>query len=689
MAHRDDIRARAGIPFGGELPPRVFMVMPGGTHEIVASKGEEPIRIVVRVDRETASVLQRTLLANQGKRRPFFDFDHQEQAAAAWPEEFFWSEQPEPGVYCRAEWSEAGAEAVRGKTYRSFSPAFRVDRYVTDAQHPARISGAPLVMGGLVNDPAFAEMAPLWARNAPTAGVLAHGHGAARGEGTEGFAGAAGHNTKGTNIMNEQELAALKAKLAQIESELGTLRAKSAAGDEAAVQARNAEIRIKESEAELARVKIAGAEQAKQVINLQAEIKARNERMADDAIKAAVARGAIAPKDEAVQARYRKLISEDPANVVLVESLPASAALGAAITAGRVECVSEEPSTVIRAYAAELSPLKRGVIYAANLRKLMSHEEGCEHVIRAANTLGTVAGGLVVQRALDLLKLAFPVLSRISTNFSGENAAYGEAVTTRLVTPPAVGTYHVDNGYVSQAAVSADVAVTIDAHRFCQVEFNANELAGTRRLLFGENEEGMHYSLGKDLIDAIYALFTAANYTETATVEALVDFDRSSIIQLGVDMNTTSAGRNANTGTRTALLSSAYHGKLAEDVVIVGGLNNPGAGSTIATGVLPMVHGFLPVEAPNLPTTANLVGVGLRADAVALAVRPANDYTTAQPGLPATGNVQQVTNPDTGVTVTMVQFVDHKLGKSYMRIAWMRGVAVGNPKAGQLIKSAA
>lgn len=656
-----------GLPEG--QTPSIIMVMPGGVHEITADHNGQPAKLSVVVNKGTAVALQAALqnhLAAGSK--PFFDFNHRESEASAWPQEFYWGHTPQPGVYARLAWTKAGAEAVEGKVFRSFSPAFRVSHLVADASNPARVTGAPVAMGGLVNDPAFKVIAPLWAR-------LGGGQGATK--------------TKGEN-MNEQELAALKAKLIELENGIGVLKAHQTkqGEDEAEVKARATDLKLKEAEAEAARGKIAATEQQAKIVTLEGEIKARNKTMADEAIKAAIKRGAIPAQDEKVQARYRALIETDPSNVVLVESLAGNAAMGGTITAGKVEITGEDPTAVIRAYTAEQSPLARGIIYAKNLRKLMTTEDGCDHVVRAANTLGTLAAGIVVQRALDLLKLSFPQLSRISSNFSGENAAYGEAITTRLVSVPLVGTYHVDNGYVSQALTTTDVPVTINQHKFVQAEFGANELAGTRRMLFGEQEDAMHFALGKDLVDAIYALMIAGNFTEAPVTEALVDFDRTTVIEIGTAMQT--GGRNANTGTRTLLLSSEFYGKLAEDVTIISPIYNAAAPATaVSMGVLPMVHGFLPVEAANLPNTGNMTGFAMRADAIAMAVRPANDYTTALPGLPQTGNVQQITNPDTGLTVTLTQYVNHYLGKTYMRVAWMYGVAKGNPKSGQILRSGA
>lgn len=665
--------ALSSFGVNGAEAPKVFQVFPGGTHEIVAAMNKVRTKVNVIVDQETAETMQAALEAHSAAspNKPYFDFDHQETKASGWPKRFFWQDAPEPGVYTEVEWSRSGAEAVLGKDYRSFSPAFFVDKTLVSAGKPARVNGAPLIMGGLVNDPAFQSLSPLWARNQTD-------------------------STENINMkLTVEQLAALRGEVQNLQSEIATLKSKNSAGTatetDAVVQARAADLRVKEAELATKQANVQAAEASGKVISLEAEIKARNEKAADDAIARAVERGAIPAQDTVIQARYKGLIAADPGNVVLVESLPANAALVVGqVTAGRgaVTEGQSDVNLVVRAYNAEKNVLERGVIYAKALRKLMTTPEGCDAVVRAANSLGTLAGTLVVQRSLDLLKLAFPQLDRISTDFSSENAALNQTIATRLRTVPAVGTYDVTLGYVSADAAATDVNVTINAHKFAQVEFNANELASTRRLLFGENEEGMHYALAKDLIDALYALFTAANYTETATSEALVDVSRKTVTQIGVDMQTSSANRNANFGTRTLLLASDYYGQLSNDLVVVGNLYNSNNAGAIGSGVLPMVSGFLPVEAPNLPNTGNMKGFGLRADAAALAVRPANDYTTALAGLPSTGILQQVTCPDTGLTVTMVQFVDHRLGKSYMRIAWMRGVAVGNPKAGQILKSA-
>jgi hypothetical protein len=85
---------------------------------------------------------------------------------------------------------------------------------------------------------------------------------------------------------------------------------------------------------------------------------------------------------------------------------------------------------------------------------------------------------------------------------------------------------------------------------------------------------------------------------------------------------------------------------------------------------------------------ANLVGFAGSKSALVIATRTPNDYTSVLPGA-SFGNVQMVTDPDIGITVMQVQYVNHTLGTATSRIALMWGTAAGQTNAGQLIKAAA
>ncbi len=623
--------------FSSTEPKAEIMWMPGGTHRITCGSSKGLVTKTVTVDKSTAIAAQKSLdgYLTASRNRPYLDFNHEMDEASAWVNGFTWRETPEPGVYAQVEWSAAGADAIRGRSYRGFSPSFTVD-----ANDPARVTGAPLCMGGLVNDPAFKQMAPLWARNAATMEDKDK-------QTTAAAQGAAANRTADGPVTVEVLDAsnALKAK----DRELETARAETE--------------------------------------TLKAKLAERSKADAQAAVQAAIERGALAPKDTTLHAKWQAAIEADPNAKAMLDAIPAAAVLQAGrITstpgAGRVEITSEDTRRVIKAYADEQDPRLRGAIYARDISSRIAKKD--ELVLIAANSLGSLVGDIISQRTLELLKFEFPVLGRISTDLTDENADFGQSVKVRLVTPPAASDYVAGTGYSIGNAVTTDVAVTINAHKAVTVEFNANELSGTRRQLFGEQDEGLHYSLGKVIVDAVYALIIggAGNFTNS-TIQALATFTKKDVTAMAKELGKRGVPRM----NRTLLLNSDYFEALGNDSAIVSlaAYQRP---EVITDYVLPKIAGFQPYEAPNLPTTGNLTGFGFTPSALALATRVPNDYATALPGVTGGGISKVITNPDTGISVMQTQFVDHRAGSAVQRIAIMYGVARGQVAAGQILKSA-
>ena len=85
--------------------------------------------------------------------------DPKKKPAAAWPKRIYWGGDDAllGGVRAECEPSSEGEEAVNGKIYRRFSPAFYEPK-------DGRITSAPVNMGGLVNRAAFTKIAPLFAK---------------------------------------------------------------------------------------------------------------------------------------------------------------------------------------------------------------------------------------------------------------------------------------------------------------------------------------------------------------------------------------------------------------------------------------------------------------------------------------------------------------------------------------------
>jgi hypothetical protein len=687
------LRARVAseVDRGAKTSNRVMFV-PAGVHTIAAGFGPGSARVTIRVDRETAAVLQASLAklnSEHAPQRALFDANHEEKEAMGWPLRFEWSDSPEPGVYAVTEWSALGSQYIDGRVMRAFSGQFFTDAALPKAsavragqtysvgegkrgsqENPARITGLDFPYAGtLTNDPAFRKILPLWASRA----------GAHSSDSDEGV------NKTNQNKMKRktaEELAALRATKTKLEQEIPGLKARHEADKDNAAAATD----YQQAEADL--VSVSAQLQADELLEksqaLEESLLAQRTKDAESAVQDAVKRGAIAAKDVALQAEWKKRCVEDPANIALVAKMNGSPALSPRVTFNRVEIMREDPVSVLKAYNAEKDSRKKGAIYARDIAKLIQDGVDLPVAIAATNTLGTLAGEIVTQRALELLTLNLPILNRISTDFSPEGAVFNKAIVSRVVGIPGTSDYSTSTGYATENTLTTDVSVTISEHKSCQVSFNANELAATSRRLFDELAPAMQYAIGKVVCDALYAEITAAQFTETPIDEALVDFDRQTVIAIGGAL---SDDGNPEMG-RTLLLNGAYFDKLFSDSAIVS-LATFQQRDLITQAQMIPVHGFDVIRAANFPSALNVVGFGMTKSALVLATRLPNDYSQALPGATGGGIVSTITEPRTGLSLMLTQFVDHQLGAAYARVAIMYGTAPGQVKAGVVVRSAA
>jgi phage I-like protein len=256
--------------------PQELQYMPPGTHRINASRNSKPVSLDIKVDAATAETLNAFLQAQLTKAtdgnddRPFFDFNHEDREAAAWPTEFYWAgdDLKTGGVRAKIEWSGAGKTAVQDKTFRRFSPTFIPD-------DNGKVIGSETNMGGLVNRAAFKSIQPLFAKSKtfPPSDLP----------------------TFPLNFMIKSKLHALKL-IDSVE-----------ASDEsvaAVIEAKFNQLTSRISE-------------------LEAEQTAAIQARADSLVNSAVTAGRIAPKDEGTKTFWRDALIRDEANAVkALESLP-------------------------------------------------------------------------------------------------------------------------------------------------------------------------------------------------------------------------------------------------------------------------------------------------------------------------------------------------------------------------------
>jgi len=689
------------------------MWMPAGVSQITASCDGADVDMYVLCDEETARAAQRSLdlFRTADGRKPFFDFDHEEKEASAWPDSYEF--RPGAGVFTACEWSEGGRNAIKGKSHRGFSPAFLTDKQVltkdgrtkvlpTSPSDPARVILLPLCQGALTNKPAFRNNLPLWAANT----------------------GNPAPQTKTQTMPDTVTAAPVQAAATSVaapalpaspSTELDALRAQLKTATETIAATRKAN--------------------------------------ATAAVQAATTRGALPPQDTALAAKWQKWCEETPDMIEALEKVPGATVLETApITAGqplsRNAIQGRDSETRILRAIFDLAKKTNGPlagndyagfrakgdvareiagIYASEIRPRFKDFGGMTlKPVLAADVsdtnLGILSGTLVAQRTLELFKLEFGgILMRIATDFSDLPASFKQVEATRIIVVPAVQSYDATlnadgepNGWRTVTAPSTvDATITLDEHIGVPIRYDSNILAETVRRLFDEQAPAAAYALAKYFIEKIYKLFTLANFNAYAGgvqypsavarplgagaagnlfiptayanyPKALADFGRSSL----VDIDTIFTPNEVPVNNRTVLLNSQFYGKLATDPSLVTFFAGQRAPEIVTDDQLPKLGTFMPIQAPNLNKagTPNMVGIALHRAAILAKTRLPSDYTAVLPGA-SYGSVQTVTDPDIGISVMLVQYVDHSKGFAEWRLQAMLGAAVGDKRGGLIITS--
>ncbi len=685
------------------LNAKRIMFAPAGTNTIYCGFGDNATaEVTVKVDRETTGVLNAALAALNAQykpRRAMLDEHHEHRDSMGDPIRFEWQDAPAPAPYLVFEPSSAGAEKISGRVLRAFSGSFftdaelpkkrsavRAGQHYTippgkrgSPQNPARITGLDFpFIGTLTNDPAFKQNLPIAAKDRSGAPTGARPPVSQNEE----------PKPKTKMKLTAEQKAALQAKKSQLEQNIPVLKAKDQTDAANAKDLQDAETELQAVDAQLDAHTLRERNE-----QLEAAVVQQREKDADAAVQAAVKRGALPARNTELQATWKQKCADDPSNIVLLAAIPGSPALsGNRLTLPSMKIARESSLDVLNAFAAERDPKRRAALYAKEIKP--RYNEGDDMPLHAANSVGALAGTLVTQRTLELLKLTFPALSRVSTDFSDLPVQFNQTVKSRIITIPDVQDYDPTNGWPDSDATMTDVDVTIDKHRGVPITFNAQVLASTVRRLFDEIAPAQAYALAKDMVDSIYGLITAINFTQTpTTVTPIANFGRPTAIDMGVALGV--RGVPIGSQNRTLLLNAPYYGQLSKDhdIVTLAAFQKP---EIITSGVLPDVDGFYVVNAPNLPDTVaappvnqqpqtvQLRGFGFSKSALVIATRLDNDYSQVLPGA-SYGNVTTVTDPDLGISVLQVQYVNHKLASATQRISLLYGVAKGQDKAGQLL----
>jgi phage gp29-like protein len=274
---------------GAKTAPADIQWMPPGTHTIHGTQNGRPVERQVRVDAGAAERLQAALeemlqaVARDEGDKPYFDFNHQDDEASAWPTEFYWAgDDPKTGgIRARLEWSAPGREAVLGRTYRRFSPSFFINE-------TGEVTGAPVNMGGLVNRAAFRAIQPIWSKDA--AFPLPR--------------------PNPTTAETETNIPIMKSLLATL-ANLGFIACAESDEPTAILQVNAKANELLGANAELSAVRA-------QLQTAQDDALRARKAHAESVVNQAAIDGRIPPLDDALRARWTRLIEQDPANSALL-----------------------------------------------------------------------------------------------------------------------------------------------------------------------------------------------------------------------------------------------------------------------------------------------------------------------------------------------------------------------------------
>ena len=337
-----------------------------------------------------------------------------------------------------------------------------------------------------------------------------------------------------------------------------------------------------------------------------------------------------------------------------------------------------------------------------------------------STALGVLSGTLVLMRTLPFFAYKYPELMNLYTDFSDTPGLLNQTETTRIVVQPAVQKYATTldsagrpNGWSTVSkAQTTDVSLTLTDYIAVPIVFGNNLLASTVRKIFDEQSVLAVKAIAAYFVNMVTNLVTSANYNAYAVsgvngvpagvtyptyVSALPNFSMSDLDTLDAIFTNGKVPEE----DRGIMLTPSYYSKLRGDprleffYAASSKGTAPGEVSDfLSEARLPKLSGFAPYKAPYLPsstpstnsTTNNVVGWAFQKAGAIVKSRLPQDFTQAL-GVMIPGSVTTVTDPDTKISLMLVQYVNLTQGYAEWRPEVMLGAALGDPRAGLVITS--
>jgi hypothetical protein len=359
-------------------------------------------------------------------------------------------------------------------------------------------------------------------------------------------------------------------------------------------------------------------------------------------------------------------------------------------TAEEKQAVAIEAGTF---YQEELAPhfsLLRGMA----MREIMAATD--------ADSVGTLAGALVLQQSLPLFRYKYPIVGDLYSDFSATPGRFNQTEDTHIIITPAVQEYDNTlgddgrpNGWKTVSpAQSIDAPVKLDKHIGVPIVFGADTLASTNRRLFDEQGPAAVYAMVKYYVTKLTALMTPGNFNAYAVVTGdgkVPDAYPSYAASLKTfsmdaldDLEAIFDNNEVPASDRGVLLNAKYHGALRKDPrlgLFYAAMQRP---DMVTEGKLPKLDGFMPQRAPWLPVANNLTGFAFHKAAIVLKQRLPLDFTKALDVM-VPGSVTTIVDPESGLSCLLVQYVNLQGGYAEWRAETMLGAGVGDKRGGLCI----
>lgn len=260
-----------------------------------------------------------------------------------------------------------------------------------------------------------------------------------------------------------------------------------------------------------------------------------------------------------------------------------------------------------------------------------------------ATTLSNLSMAGIEMSIQAALKNALIPVNAFSVGISTDGMRKDDVKRVPVLTDPTaqsktLGTAITENGSVTGKDV------TLDTPKEAAFVLKEGEVGPEEAQAYAEGlAAGAVYSLAKSILDAGFALVTAANYATKVTAAA-ADFGMDDLALLFAAAETKKLGRN-----RSLILNSAYTAQLLANSTL--GLTLATIGSdALKTAVLPPLLGMQSyMYSPLATNSENLGGMVIDKTAIAIAVSPIMQLVNE--GEADCIFNKRVSDPDSGLTV--------------------------------------